>query len=60
MSSKHSLVILNEAKNQQHPFHVLGSSRLPIMMAAFVGGLAISIVLKLHNIFNLTNFASVA
>jgi heme/copper-type cytochrome/quinol oxidase subunit 3 len=48
--------IINNSKNQQHPFHVLGSSRLPIFMGAFVGGLAISIIIKLQNISNLNKF----
>jgi hypothetical protein len=54
--SAHSLKIINEAKHQQHPFHVLGSSRLPIFMATFVGGLAISIIIKLQNISNTSKF----
>jgi hypothetical protein len=55
MSSKSNLIV-NKAKNQQHPFHVLGSSKLPVFMAAFVGGLAITIIVKLQNIFNLSKF----
>ena|ERR1700722_9984384 len=55
-SSPVSLQIVNSAKHQQHPFHVLGLSRLPIFMAAFVGGLAISIIVKLQNITHLPKF----
>ena len=51
-----NLKIVNTAKHQQHPFHVLGSSRLPVFMATFVGGLALSIIVKLQNISNLSKF----
>jgi heme/copper-type cytochrome/quinol oxidase subunit 3 len=46
----------NEAKNAQHPFHVLGSSKLPVFMSTFVGGLAISIIIKIQNVSNLSKF----
>jgi hypothetical protein len=59
MSSVKSLEILNTAKHQQHPFHVLGSSRLPIFMATFVGGLALSVIVKLQNVSNLSKFLTV-
>jgi hypothetical protein len=50
---------VNKAKNQQHPFHLLASSRLPIFMAAFAGGLAISVIIKLQNISNVVKFSTV-
>ena len=52
--------LLNTSKNQQHPFHVLSLSRLPAIMAALAAGLAISIVAKLQNITNFSNFLYVA
>lgn len=55
-NQEYELKTVNEAKNQQHPFHVLGSSKLPVFMAAFVGGLAISVIIKLQNISNLSKF----
>jgi heme/copper-type cytochrome/quinol oxidase subunit 3 len=57
--SASTLKIVNEAKNQQHPFHVLGSSRLPIFMATFVGGLALSVIAKVQNITNLEKFLTI-
>ena len=45
-------ILLNTSKTQQHPFHVLHLYRLPAVMAALAGGLAISIVAKLQNIIN--------
>lgn len=59
MSNQYELKTVNEAKNSQHPFHVLGSSKLPVFMAAFVGGLAISVIIKLQNISNMTKFMAV-
>jgi hypothetical protein len=47
------------AKQAQHPFHVLGSSKLPVFMAAFVGGLAISVIAKLQNIVDLSKFLTI-
>lgn len=57
--SHHNLTIVNQAKNQQHPFHVLGSSRLPIFMAAFVGSLAITVIAKLQNVTKLSSFLTI-
>jgi hypothetical protein len=57
--SSTQLQILNTAKHQQHPFHVLGSSRLPIFMATFVGGLALSVIVKLQNVSNLAKFLTI-
>jgi hypothetical protein len=59
MSSTKALEILNTAKHQQHPFHVLGSSRLPVFMATFVGGLALSVIVKLQNVSNLAKYLTV-
>jgi heme/copper-type cytochrome/quinol oxidase subunit 3 len=53
---EHELKVVNNAKNQQHPFHLLSYSSLPIFMAAFAGGLAISIIIKLQNVSNLSKF----
>ena len=48
--------LLNNSKVQQHPFHVLNLSRLPVVMAGLAGGLAISIVAKLQNVTDFSNF----
>lgn len=55
-NNESNLKVVNEAKNAQHPFHVLGSSKLPVFMSTFVGALAISIIIKLQNISNLSKF----
>jgi len=39
-------------KASQHPFHVLGLSRLPVFMGTFVGIFAILLIMKLQNITN--------
>jgi len=48
------LVITNKLINtkitQQHPFHVLTSSKLPIITATLSGFLALTLIAKLHNI----------
>jgi len=59
MRNNNVYVVRNEAKNQQHPFHVLGLSKLPMFMAAFVGGLAISVIAKLQNVNNLDKYLTV-
>lgn len=51
--------LVNRAKNQQHPFHVLGSSKLPIFMSSFAGCLAVTLVIKLQNIYDLSKFLTV-
>jgi len=56
MSTESNFKIVNAAKNAQHPFHVLGSSKLPVFMSTFVGGLAISVIVKLQNISNMSKF----
>ena len=42
--------LLNIKETQQHPFHVLTSSKLPIITATLSGILAVTFVAKLHNI----------
>jgi len=51
-----TLKVINEAKNQQHPFHVLTLSKLPIFMATFAGSLAILLIIKLQNIIDLSKY----
>jgi len=46
MTEQSNLRTINNSKNQQHPFHLLGSSKLPVFMAAFAGGLAITLLLN--------------
>lgn len=44
---------LNTAvKTQQHPFHVLGLSKIPFFMGMFAGFFAILLVMKMQNITN--------
>lgn len=43
-----SLVQTSRGKYQQHPFHVLYLSRLPMVMGALAGNLALAIIVKLH------------
>jgi hypothetical protein len=50
------LKLIQKSKNQQHPFHVLASSRLPFFIALFAGSLAITLIIKLQNISDLNNF----
>jgi heme/copper-type cytochrome/quinol oxidase subunit 3 len=51
--------VLNTVESQQHPFHVLSSSKLPIFMSTFVGCLAICVIIKLQNISNFIDFLQV-
>lgn len=51
--------IINTAKGQQHPFHVLYLSKLPIFMAAFVGSLALAVIVKLQSISDTMKFSTV-
>jgi hypothetical protein len=44
------LKLLNIQQTQNHPFHVLTDSKLPIFMATFVGLLALSVIAKFHDI----------
>ena len=43
-----ALRIVNINKTQQHPFHVLSSSKLPMFMSLFAGCTALLFVAKLH------------
>ena len=45
-----SLAVHNSAKSAQHPFHLLGSSKLPLFMSIFAGGLAVTLIIKLQNV----------
>jgi len=40
----------NSAKTAQHPFHLLGSSKLPLFMSIFAGGLAVTLIIKFQNV----------
>jgi len=42
--------LLNVKLTQQHPFHVLTSSKLPIIASTLSGFLALTFIAKLHNI----------
>ena len=42
--------LLNIKETQQHPFHVLTSSKLPILVSILAGGLALTFIAKLHGI----------
>lgn len=53
------MIIRNEARNQQHPFHVLGLSKLPMVMSALAGGLVISVVIKFQNVTDFDKFLTV-
>jgi heme/copper-type cytochrome/quinol oxidase subunit 3 len=59
MTEQSSLRTINKSKNQQHPFHLLGSSKLPVFMATFAGGLASTVIIKLQNVSNLAKFLTV-
>lgn len=49
MSADH-LKLLNIKQTQQHPFHVLHSSKLPLFMSLFAGSTALIFIAKLHAI----------
>jgi len=44
------LKLLNIKQTQQHPFHVLHSSKLPMFMSLFAGSTALIFIAKLHTI----------
>jgi len=44
------LTLKNIRQTQQHPFHVLTSSKLPLFMSLFAGSTALIFVAKLHDI----------
>jgi hypothetical protein len=46
--------LVNVNNTQQHPFHVLHSSKLPIIVASIAGSLALIFIIKIHDI-NLNN-----
>jgi len=46
--------LININETQQHPFHVLHSSKLPIIIASIAGTLALLFITKIHDI-NLSN-----
>ena len=54
--------LINIPRTQEHPFHVLSSSRLPIVLATISGILALALVVKLHNLHltELTSFSIIA
>jgi heme/copper-type cytochrome/quinol oxidase subunit 3 len=51
-----TLQLKNIKRTQQHPFHVLTSSKLPLFMSIFVGSIALIFVAKLHNVDYITSF----
>jgi len=51
--------IVNIIKTQQHPFHVLTSSKLPILMSLCAGCTALTFVMKLHAAPEINVFKSV-
>jgi len=54
MSSQ--LKLPNIKQLQQHPFHVLTSSKLPLFMSLFAGSTALIFIAKLHDISYATSF----
>ena len=54
--------IINIKTTQQHPFHVLTSSKLPIFTATLSGMLALTLIAKLHSMAtnDLAGFSFVA
>jgi hypothetical protein len=44
------LRLVNILQTQRHPFHVLTSSKLPILMSFFAGSTALLFVAKLHGV----------
>jgi heme/copper-type cytochrome/quinol oxidase subunit 3 len=60
MSNNINSNFLNNAKGQQHPFHVLSSSKLPVFISTFVGCLALTVIVKLQNISNVAKFSIIS
>jgi heme/copper-type cytochrome/quinol oxidase subunit 3 len=56
------LKLLNIKQTQKHPFHVLHSSKLPIIIATLSGAIALTFIVKLHNInsHELNSFSIIA
>jgi cytochrome c oxidase subunit 3 len=54
--------LLNIKKTQQHPFHVLHSSKLPIIIATLSGSLALTFISKLHGIgfYEMSDYSFIA
>jgi len=54
--------LLNINLTQQHPFHVLTNSKLPIITATLSGALALTFIAKLHNMdaIAINDFSSIA
>lgn len=50
------LKLLNIKQTQQHPFHVLHSSKLPMFMSLFAGSTALIFIAKLHAISYVDSF----
>lgn len=52
--------LINTQKTQQHPFHVLHSSKLPILVASLSGIIALLFIIKIHdiNIINVFYFSA--
>ena len=42
--------LLNIKETQEHPFHVLTSSKLPILVSILLGSLALTFLAKLHGV----------
>jgi hypothetical protein len=57
MSNNRKFIYENTAKGQQHPFHVLGLSRLPVFMGMFAGSLALTLIVKLQNISSVSTYS---
>lgn len=51
------LKLPNIKQLQQHPFHVLTSSKLPLFMSLFAGSTALIFIAKLHDISGATSFS---
>lgn len=62
MLKKSKLKLINITDTQQHPFHVLTNSKLPIIVATLAGSLALTFIAKIHgmNESELDNFSIVA
>jgi hypothetical protein len=50
MMNLSSTKLINITSTQQHPFHVLTSSKLPILTSTLSGVLALTFIAKLHGI----------
>jgi hypothetical protein len=50
------LQIKNIKQTQQHPFHVLTNSKLPLLLSIFAGSTALIFIAKLHDINYTSSF----